>query len=81
MCPWGFDGPGFSITWASEGIEAVVMNLMDRSIVSVVALDYDATNPVIQFDDGSVFSVFADTDLDPWWLRLEGITIVGQLPR
>ena len=81
MCPWGLAGPGVDITWETEGIDAGVVELAGRSIVSVSASDSDATDPVLCFDGGYVLSVFADTYLDPWWMYIPGFGIVGQMQR
>lgn len=81
MCPWVLIGPGVNITWETEDLDAGVLELVGRSIVSVSASDSDATDPVLCFDGGYVLSVSADTDLDPWWMYIPGFGIVGHMQR
>jgi hypothetical protein len=46
-----------------------------RSIVDV-EIDDSLFNPTFRFDDGATLLIDADTDLDPWVLRAEGLSAV-----
>ncbi|HWM56964.1 MAG TPA: hypothetical protein VNO83_03935 [Pseudonocardia sp.] len=79
MCPWRIDGPGRSYTWESETIEDDAWDLSGHSLVAVSSDSPDIVDPVFVLDGGIRIEVHADTDLDPWVLRLPGgLIIVGR---
>ena len=77
-CPWRIDGPGRSYTWESETIEDDAWDLIGHSVVAVSSDSPDMVDPVFVLDGGIRIEVHADTDLDPWVLRLPGLIIVGR---
>lgn len=81
MCPWVIKGPDFSVTWESDDIEDQAWELIGRDVESVTSSDDRATDPVFHFRGGIYLEVKADTDLDPWTLRLPGVVVNGSQPR
>jgi hypothetical protein len=77
-CPWRIVGSEWSVSWESDDIEDTCWDLVGHSIVSVTSEDGAAMDPVFGVDTDITVSVFADTDLDPWVLRLPDLVIVGQ---
>jgi hypothetical protein len=75
MCSWKVEGPGGGFGWESESIEDEAWELVGRSLLSVSPTDVD---PVFQLSGGFSITVFADTDLDPWTLRLPHALVVGR---
>jgi len=72
-CESRFESPEFS--WESSGDEssrAVVASLVGSQLIRVEVGD-DLIDPVLYFSGEKKLSVFADTDLDPWVLRLPGL--------
>lgn len=77
-CDWSLvDGTEVVATWesAEDAMEEAVAALKGRSIVEVRVGD-GQLDPVFVFDDGVALVVEADTDLDPWVLRAEGLSAV-----
>jgi hypothetical protein len=78
MCPWRIDGPDRSYTWESETVEDDAWDLIGHSIVAISSDSPDIVDPVFVFDNDIRLTVRADTDLDPWVLRLPGLIVVGR---
>ena len=78
MCPWEIRGPDGGFTWESESIEDEVWELVGHSLLSVSAMDVDLVDPVFDLSGGISIRVSADTDLDPWTLRLPHVVLVGR---
>lgn len=77
-CPWRYRRG--EITVDSEDISVadfgkIVEDFRGRRI-SWVRLDDSLVDPVFGFDDGSMLSVFADTDQDPWVLSVADAPVV-----
>ena len=75
MCPWKVEGPGGGFGWESESIEDDAWELVGQSLLSVSPTDVD---PVFELSGGFSITVSADTDLDPWTLRLPHVLVVGR---
>ncbi len=79
-CPWRLmRADTLETSYGDEGAGEVLAALVGSE---VVALDWVAADPVsgdirVTFKDAVVIDVFADTDLDPWVLRLPDQTFVG----
>ncbi len=75
MCPWKVEAPGVGFGWESESIEDEAWELVGHSLLSVSPTDVD---PVFELSGGFFIRVSADTDLDPWTLRLPQVVVVGR---
>ena len=79
-CPWRLMRDGqLETSYGDDGAAAVVDGLVGKSVVAFGSGD-DSSRPGdirVTLDDGAVLDVFADTDLDPWVLRLPNHTFVG----
>jgi hypothetical protein len=75
MCPWTVDGPDGRFDWESESIEDQAWELVGHSLQAVSPTEVD---PVFEFSGGLSIRVSADTDLDPWTLRLPHVLVVGR---
>jgi len=78
MCPWEISGPDGRVTWESESIEDEVWELVGHSLLSVSSTDLDLVDPVFEVSGGISIKVCADTDLDPWTLRLPHVMLIGR---
>ncbi|WP_152364014.1 hypothetical protein [Microlunatus speluncae] len=75
-CDWSLNrGDARLAGWEDEEFEVVIAALRGRSIVEI-RIGEDLRDPVIRFDDGTELVVRADTHLDPWVLRAEGLSVV-----
>ncbi len=77
-CDWSLSRRGLTIaTWLDDDdrIDRAIAMLKDRAVVAIT-VDEDLVDPVITFDDGVELVVQADTDLDPWVLRAEGLPVI-----
>jgi hypothetical protein len=79
MCPWRVEGPGWGYTWESESLEDDVWDLVGHDVVGVTAASPDLVDPVFELDGDIRVVVSADTDLDPWTLRLPNLIVVGSM--
>jgi hypothetical protein len=79
-CPWRVvhHDHGIEISWSSSDAEDRVRGLVGVQITSVRQRGND---PAFDLSNGRVLEVFSDTDVDPWVLRLVGVTFVGPLRR
>ena len=78
MCPWEVRGPDGGFSWESKSIEDEAWELVGHSLLSVSAMDADLVDPVFDLSGGISIRVSADTDLDPWTLRLPHVVLVGR---
>ena len=79
-CPWRLMREGqLQTSYGDDGAGVVIDGLVGRVVVEVRAGDRCGSPGDIQvaLDDGALLDVFADTDLDPWVLRLPDHTFVG----
>lgn len=77
-CNWVIlKGDEHVATWDSDEVEmrTAVNSLKGKSIISV-DIDDDIFDPIFYFDEDIKVIVQADTDLDPWVFRAEGMPIV-----
>ncbi len=80
VCPWRLRRGGALLTSIEDpGAEARLGELVGATITDVVAQTSRGTagDPVFVFADGARLELFADTDLDPWVMRLPEETFVG----
>ncbi|NNM44390.1 hypothetical protein HJG52_00005 [Knoellia sp. DB2414S] len=64
--------------WSEKNVEEHIGRLVGNSIVSVEAQSrFLAGDPAFELSDGSWLEVFSDYPIDPWTLRLPGMTFVG----
>lgn len=80
VCPWRLTRGGALVTSIEDpGAEAHLRELVGASIVEIVAQTGwgTARDPAFVFADGARLELFADTDLDPWVMRLPDKTFVG----
>jgi hypothetical protein len=79
VCPWTVmqeDSPLFA--WDDSGVGDAVWDLIGRSITGVRRRSkHSPEDPVFFLTGGLAIEVRADTDLDPWSLRLPGHVFVG----
>jgi hypothetical protein len=79
-CPWRLMRHGRLLTsYGDDGAAVILDRLVGNAVVG-----FDAGDPSrspgdirIALDDGATLDVFADTDLDPWVLRLPDQTFIG----
>lgn len=79
-CPWRLmRGCRLETSYGDDGALALLDSLVGKEVVTFRAGDAGRSPGDIQItlDDGAVLEVFADTDLDPWVLRLADHTFVG----
>lgn len=79
-CPWRLMREGrLETSYGDDGAAAAIDGLVANAVVALRAGDGSSSPGDIQIalDDGAVLDVFADTDLDPWVLRLPDHTFVG----
>ena len=87
-CPWRLRADGDFLDAAGSGLplgesergsdlEKHVAALVGREIIAVSAADDDLLDPAFRISGGFVIELFADTDLDPWVMRLAKHTFVG----
>jgi hypothetical protein len=77
-CNWTLAAEGGgSATWESDDdtLTTALQALKGRSIVDV-EIDDALFNPTFRFDDGATLLIDADTDLDPWVFRADGLSTV-----
>ena len=75
LCPWRVrDGHGIRFSWSEAGER--VSQLVGLHVVSASTAAPDAS---FVLSDGSSLDLFADTDTDPFVVRLPGSTWVGPL--
>jgi hypothetical protein len=79
-CPWRLmQDCQLETSYGDDGAAAVLGRLVGRDVVAAGSGDSARGHGDIQIalDDGTVLEVLADTDLDPWVLRLRHHTFVG----
>jgi hypothetical protein len=77
-CDWVLSRRGLAIaTWVDDQdrIDQAVADLQGRSIVGI-EIDDELLDPVIIFDHGVELITQADTALDPWVLRVDGLPVI-----
>lgn len=80
VCPWRLiRGSALVTSIEDPGAEARLRELVGATIIDVgTQADREtARDPVFVFADGARLELFADTDLDPWVMRLSDKTFVG----
>ena len=78
-CPWELShGEDVVLTCDSLNVEEGLAGMVGRRL-NAISVASNRIDPVFHFDDSIVLAVAADTDLDPWVMRVEGapITFVG----
>jgi hypothetical protein len=77
VCPWRLRGEDGLITgFAHDDAESCVVSLRGGNIVGVRATG-ELGDPIFDLSGGTRLEVFADTDVDPWVMRLATHTFVG----
>jgi hypothetical protein len=79
-CPWRLMRDGrLATSYGDEGAGEVLAGLVGNEVVALGSADSSRVPGDIQvvLRNGTVLDVFADTDLDPWVLRLPDRTFVG----
>jgi hypothetical protein len=79
-CPWRLmRGDKLVTSYGDEGAGEILAGLVGNEVVALgpVASSRVLGDLQVSLGDGSVLDVFADTDLDPWVLRLPEHTFVG----
>lgn len=80
VCPWRLTRGGALVTSIEDpGAEGRLRELVGTTIIDVTSQTSRGTagDPVFVFADGARLELFADTDLDPWVMRLPNKTFVG----
>lgn len=80
-CPWVLTRNGDRVTSWDADFADVVWDLIGQSVTRVTASGGRPHDPAFVLTEGYVLDVEADTDLDPWVLRLRGITYVGSFSK
>lgn len=77
--PWRVARHGTLLfSWSSEGADDLIWDLVGHTITAITAQSTTAaTDPALILTGGLVLEVFSDVAVDPWVLRLPGITYVG----
>ncbi len=78
-CPWDLVGPDVVFDWETDPFDEVLQKLVGTSLQSVTAEGELLVDPVFHFDSGISIVVRADSDLDPWVFRIQGIVLVGRM--
>jgi hypothetical protein len=77
VCRWRLESPtGPWFSWDDDHVEDLVWELAGHSITGVERRE-SSDDPVFLLDGGLRLVVIADTDPDPWILRLADLVIVG----
>jgi hypothetical protein len=78
-CPWQLRHSGAVLTtWDRDDAEDVAAGLVGASIESAsYARSGNPKDPAFQISGGLSLEVAADTDLDPWVMRVPGGIFVG----
>lgn len=88
MCDWYLEGPGVTIDRFEDSEEdsddALLTGedlsfLIGESIIGVHS-NPELINPVISISGGYTLTVRATSPIDPWMIRVPGMTMVGQMP-
>ncbi|SDT07205.1 hypothetical protein [Microlunatus soli] len=77
-CAWALARHGRVLaTWESDDdlMLAVVEGQRGRSVVAM-EIDEGVFDPIFHFDDGTVLTVEADTEIDPWTFRAKDLPVV-----
>ncbi|SRR6266508_813159 len=82
-CPWHlFEGQSRIVSWNEEGATDVIWDLVGHAITEVRPRSTEhPSDPVFLLTGGLRLEIHADTDLDPWVLRLPELTFVGSASR
>jgi hypothetical protein len=75
MCPWTISGPEGEYHWDGDSVEHASDLLVGATLIRVDIRD-DLVDPVFLFNNRLQLAVHADTDLDPWTLRLPDMEFV-----
>jgi hypothetical protein len=80
VCPWRLQRAGTTVTaWDLEGVEDASWDLVGHQINRVERRKAGEDEyPAFELSDGLRLEVIADSDVDPWVLRLPTQTIVGR---
>lgn len=78
LCPMQLRTPSAVFEWDSQGLADAVWELIGLNLEAIEAV---RGNPLFKFEGGYVIAVRADTDFDPWVLRVPGLILVGTMPR
>jgi hypothetical protein len=82
VCPWRLlKGTKVLTAWDDQAVEDSSWELLGHQIYAVrPRIPGNDQDPVFELSGDLHLEVFADTDLDPWVLRLPTQTIVGRSP-
>jgi len=76
-CPWRLRGEdGVISAFGAHDAEARVSSLAGGELIGISATG-ELGDPIFELSGGLQLEVFADTDLDPWVMRLPSHTFVG----
>lgn len=80
-CPWRAVTPqGSAFGWDSPDVEDRAWDLIGAEVISVVRQASGAfADPAFVLSNGVILEVLSDSELDPWNLRVEGVTVLGPL--
>ncbi|GAA3589414.1 hypothetical protein GCM10022198_11630 [Klugiella xanthotipulae] len=85
ICPWLLKGPNIKIDRYNDKLESInerELNASDLSFligrdIYEVSSDENLVDAVFYISGGVELAIHTDTDLDPWVIRIPGITLVG----
>lgn len=83
VCPWRVSKAGVLVcAFGDPGAESRMKSLVGAKIVAVRGQSavHEEWDPAFEIADGFTLEVFADTDQDPWVMRLPEQTFVGAAP-
>jgi hypothetical protein len=77
-CPWRMRNESGQLwfSWSSTNTSDLVLPLTGR-LISSISPNISTGDLACTFSDGTRLEVFADTDLDPWVLRIPNLILVG----
>ncbi len=76
-CPWRFtSGTSLWFSWSDDNAVDLVKQLENHNIVRTRMID-NGTDPAFLTSLGPELQLFADTDWDPWVLRVPDTIYVG----
>lgn len=80
VCPWRLQNGESNVTaWDEDDVGDASWDLVGHHLEAVTRrVAGNEEDPVFELSGGFRLEVFADTDLDPWVLRLPTQTIVGR---
>jgi hypothetical protein len=81
-CDWTVEGPSWKYSWEDEKLADLLPKLVASRLLRI-EISEDLVDPVFYFEGDLKLSLQADTDEDPWVLRLPGLDtiLVGRMTR